>query len=157
FTSVAELMLVPGCPPGLFTKQFVEFAPSYANVTNIFSAVQPRLQDPATITTPASTITPAPALPAPGYTPPVGGPPLPIVTPAPAPRDMGTRAAPPPLPPPRPPATPPPPPTATPFVQAFPPASAPLDWYSGYATYPPAGTPAVPGALNIPTQPHTFP
>ena len=24
FTSVAELMLVPGCPPGLFTKQFVE-------------------------------------------------------------------------------------------------------------------------------------
>ena len=28
FTSVAELMLVPGCSPGLFTKQFVEFAPS---------------------------------------------------------------------------------------------------------------------------------
>jgi hypothetical protein len=28
FTSVAELMLVPGCPPGLFTKQFVESAPS---------------------------------------------------------------------------------------------------------------------------------
>ena len=27
FTSVAELMLVPGCPPGLFTKQFVELAP----------------------------------------------------------------------------------------------------------------------------------
>jgi hypothetical protein len=27
FTSVAELMLVPGCPPGLFTKQFVEYAP----------------------------------------------------------------------------------------------------------------------------------
>ena len=27
FTSVAELMLVPGCPPGLFTKQFAEFAP----------------------------------------------------------------------------------------------------------------------------------
>ena len=24
FTSVAELLLVPGCPPGLFTKQFVE-------------------------------------------------------------------------------------------------------------------------------------
>ena len=32
FTSVAELMLVPGCSPGLFTKQFVEFAPSYANI-----------------------------------------------------------------------------------------------------------------------------
>ena len=31
-------MLVPGCSPGLFTKQFVEFAPSYANITNIFSA-----------------------------------------------------------------------------------------------------------------------
>jgi hypothetical protein len=27
FTSVAELMLVPGCPPGLFTKQFAELAP----------------------------------------------------------------------------------------------------------------------------------
>ena len=27
FTSVAELLLVPGCSPGLFTKQFVEFAP----------------------------------------------------------------------------------------------------------------------------------
>ena len=27
FTSVAELMLVPGCPPGLFTKQFVEAPP----------------------------------------------------------------------------------------------------------------------------------
>jgi large repetitive protein len=27
FSSVAELMLVPGCPPGLFTKQFVEQDP----------------------------------------------------------------------------------------------------------------------------------
>lgn len=27
FQSVAELLLVPGCPVGLFTKQFVEFAP----------------------------------------------------------------------------------------------------------------------------------
>ena len=27
FTSVAELLMVPGCPPGLFTKQFAEFAP----------------------------------------------------------------------------------------------------------------------------------
>ncbi|MDG3003329.1 hypothetical protein [Paludisphaera mucosa] len=32
FTSVAELSLVPGCPPGLFTKQFVEYAPSDVNV-----------------------------------------------------------------------------------------------------------------------------
>ena len=28
FTNVGELMLVPGCPPGLFTKQFVENPPS---------------------------------------------------------------------------------------------------------------------------------
>ena len=41
FTSVAELLLVPGCPPGLFTKQFVEFAPSYANIASIFNAVIP--------------------------------------------------------------------------------------------------------------------
>src|SRR5208337_5251119 len=26
FTSVAELLMVPGCPPGLFTKQFAEFS-----------------------------------------------------------------------------------------------------------------------------------
>ena len=41
FTSVAELLMVPGCPPGLFTKQFAEFAPSSTNVTNIFSKVTP--------------------------------------------------------------------------------------------------------------------
>jgi hypothetical protein len=28
FTGVAELLLVPGCPPGLFIRQFAEFAPS---------------------------------------------------------------------------------------------------------------------------------
>ena len=39
FSSVAELMLVPGCPPGLFTKQFVEFAPSQTNAADIFSLV----------------------------------------------------------------------------------------------------------------------
>jgi hypothetical protein len=37
FTSVAELLLVPGCPPGLFTKQFVEIAPSQITAANIFS------------------------------------------------------------------------------------------------------------------------
>jgi large repetitive protein len=42
YTSVAELLLVPGSPPGLFTKQFVEFAPSWANVTNIFNSVVPQ-------------------------------------------------------------------------------------------------------------------
>jgi hypothetical protein len=31
FQSVAELTLVPGCPPGLFTKQFVETAPPLPN------------------------------------------------------------------------------------------------------------------------------
>ena len=36
FSSVAELLLVPGCPPGLFTKQFAEFAPSQINAANIF-------------------------------------------------------------------------------------------------------------------------
>jgi hypothetical protein len=41
FTSVAELLLVPGCAPGLFTKQFVEFAPSFGTGTNIFNAVIP--------------------------------------------------------------------------------------------------------------------
>jgi hypothetical protein len=34
FTSVAELLLVPGCPPGLFTKQFAEVAPSNAKPFN---------------------------------------------------------------------------------------------------------------------------
>jgi hypothetical protein len=33
FTSVAELMLVPGCPPGLFTKQFVELPPMVPSAT----------------------------------------------------------------------------------------------------------------------------
>ena len=41
FTSVAELLMVPGCPPGLFTKQFAEFAPSATNVTSIFGMVTP--------------------------------------------------------------------------------------------------------------------
>ncbi len=41
FSSVAELLLVPGCPPGLFTKQFVEFAASQMNAANIFSRVTP--------------------------------------------------------------------------------------------------------------------
>jgi len=46
FTSPAELMLVPGCSPGLFTKQFVEFAPSYANISAIFSTVTPLTTPP---------------------------------------------------------------------------------------------------------------
>ncbi len=39
FANIAELMLVPASPPGLFTKQFAEFAPSWMNITNIFSQV----------------------------------------------------------------------------------------------------------------------
>ncbi len=42
FTSVAELTLVPACPPGLFTKQFGEFAPSQMNIANYFSAATPQ-------------------------------------------------------------------------------------------------------------------
>jgi hypothetical protein len=46
FTSVAELLLVPGCPPGLFTKQFVEFAPTAATAANVFGAVVPSAVPP---------------------------------------------------------------------------------------------------------------
>jgi hypothetical protein len=41
FTSVAELLMVPGCPPGLFTKQFAEFAPSSSNLTTFLGNVKP--------------------------------------------------------------------------------------------------------------------
>lgn len=54
FTSVAELLLVPGCPPGLFTKQFVEFAPSQINAANIFSAITPIYAPSFTSTFPAN-------------------------------------------------------------------------------------------------------
>ena len=45
FTGVAELMLVPGCPPGLFTKQFAEFAPSRTSSGN-FKQVLPQSAPP---------------------------------------------------------------------------------------------------------------
>ncbi|MGO9921897.1 MAG: hypothetical protein ACLQIB_45285 [Isosphaeraceae bacterium] len=41
FTSVGELMLVPASPPGLFTKQFVEFAPSQQNLFTFFAGYAP--------------------------------------------------------------------------------------------------------------------
>ncbi len=63
YTSVAELMLVPGSPPGLFTKQFVEFAPSWNNVANIFAAVQPQTV-PLYTTLPSATTTLPPVTPA---------------------------------------------------------------------------------------------
>jgi hypothetical protein len=51
FTSVAELMLVPATAPGMFTKQFVEFAPTQQNIFTFFSgsASAPGTQ----VTTPA--------------------------------------------------------------------------------------------------------
>jgi len=62
FTGVAELLMVPGCPPGLFTKQFAEFAPSSANVTSTFTKVTP----PPTVLTAAVQL---PAFPANAATP----------------------------------------------------------------------------------------
>ncbi len=58
FTSVAELMLVPACPPALFTKQFGEFAPSYNNIQNIFSNVSP-LATPTFVNAAPTTAPPA--------------------------------------------------------------------------------------------------
>ena len=49
FTGVAELMLVPGCPPGLFTKQFAEFAPSRTS-SGLFAQVRPQSAPPSIIT-----------------------------------------------------------------------------------------------------------
>ena len=49
FTGVAELMLVPGCPPGLFTKQFAEFAPSRTS-SGFFNQVVPQSAPPPIIT-----------------------------------------------------------------------------------------------------------
>ncbi len=70
FTSVAELMLVPGSPPGLFTKQFVEFAPSWNNVANIFSTVQPQTTPLYTTQPSVLTTLPPPAAIPPALTPP---------------------------------------------------------------------------------------
>ncbi|MDR3664096.1 MAG: hypothetical protein P4L86_27540, partial [Mycobacterium sp.] len=42
FMSVAELTLVPGCPPGLFTKQFVENAPLNFKPTTAPNITPPR-------------------------------------------------------------------------------------------------------------------
>ena len=46
---MAELLLVPGCPPGLFTKQFVEFAAVVGrNLTSFFGNVTTAGQPDAT-------------------------------------------------------------------------------------------------------------
>jgi hypothetical protein len=52
FTSAAELMLVPASPPGLFTKQFVEFAPSQQNLFTFFNGYAP-FSGSTQVTTPA--------------------------------------------------------------------------------------------------------
>ena len=49
FTSVAELTLVPGCPPGLFTKQFVELAPMPPATAPTVIAGTPLTQFPVSI------------------------------------------------------------------------------------------------------------
>ena len=59
FTSAFELTLVPGCPPGLFTKQFAEFAPSSTNAASFVAAAG------ATLTSPLVAPIALPALPAP--------------------------------------------------------------------------------------------
>ena len=41
FTSVAELLMVPGCPPGLFTKVFAEAAPPIASAPGRPAADRP--------------------------------------------------------------------------------------------------------------------
>ena len=51
FTSVAELMLVPGCPPGLFTKQFVELAPMPPSTTTTPTSPPVTFPVPAVIPT----------------------------------------------------------------------------------------------------------
>ena len=53
FTSVAELTLVPGCPPGLLTKQFAETAPNAAFVngapaTSAVFTPYPKVPTPST-------------------------------------------------------------------------------------------------------------
>jgi hypothetical protein len=51
FTSVAELLLVPGCPPGLFTKQFIE-DPYPGNIaTQIVTTTQTTPTSQANVTT----------------------------------------------------------------------------------------------------------
>ena len=60
FTSVAELLLVPGCPPGLFTKQFAEFAPTANNVSTILSLVKSL---PTNVLVPPATTIAAPTAP----------------------------------------------------------------------------------------------
>lgn len=61
FASVAELLTVPGCPPGLFTKQFCEFVPP----VNFGSAAVPLAMPPDdTVVPPATLTSAAPFLPA---------------------------------------------------------------------------------------------
>jgi hypothetical protein len=86
FSNVAELMLVPGCPPGLFTKQFVELPPMVPSVTPVINASGFYTNFPVPGTpgttfpppnppTPTASATAAPAVPnAYSYTAPTAGP-----------------------------------------------------------------------------------
>ena len=47
FNSVAELLLVPGCSPGLFTKQFAEFAFNFNNVNSTAPTTAPTVVPPS--------------------------------------------------------------------------------------------------------------
>jgi hypothetical protein len=72
FSSVAELTLVPGCPPGLFTKQFVELPPLPPSTTSMVasgvyanfpvpSSTPPPPPNPPTVPSPISTAPAAPS------------------------------------------------------------------------------------------------
>ncbi len=61
FTSVAELMLVPGCPPGLFTKQFVELAPMPPATSPMVTTGTPLTQFPVSTPPPNAPTPPTPS------------------------------------------------------------------------------------------------
>ncbi|APW62604.1 hypothetical protein [Paludisphaera borealis] len=54
FTSPAELMLVPGCPPGLFTKLFVEAEPTASNTGVYFNRAASPGDPPPSTTSPVT-------------------------------------------------------------------------------------------------------
>ena len=57
FSSVAELMLVPGCPPGLFTKQFVEVRAQLINAAHKTTQTTPPAKA-STLAAPAKAVVP---------------------------------------------------------------------------------------------------
>ena len=64
FASIAELLMVPGCPPGLFTKQFVEVAPPWEFSSNVTGTkVYPLVQPPPASSDPTGTTAVLPSTP----------------------------------------------------------------------------------------------